>query len=369
MRIQCAQDHLLRGVQTVGRAISPRASMPILGNILLETTKDGVKVAATDLELGIEAYVAAKVKEGGAVTLPARILTDIVSNLPESPVELVVAEGESKAAITSESVKFEVLGLPATDFPLLPTGDGDVQVKMDAGLLRTMIRQTSFAVSTDETRPFLTGVYLVLETGSGQLVATDGGRLALRKAKIPGESKGKITAIVPSKTMAELVRALGGIEGEITIASQENQLIFTLPGMRFISRLISGQFPNYEQVIPKEFKQRIKVGTERLLRAVRRASITARDSANVVRLTASEGTLTISSNTPDVGKAQEDIKVEVEGDAIPVAFNAKFLLDALSNMDAPEVFFDLTGPLSPGALRPVEHTDYVYVLAPVRVYG
>ncbi len=343
--------------------------MPILGNILLETTKDGVKMAATDLELGIESHVAAEVSEGGAVTLPARILTDIVSNLPEAPVEIAVPEGDAKATISAESVKFEILGLPAADFPIMPSGDGDVLVRMDAGLLRTMIRQTSFAVSTDETRPFLTGVYVAVDGGTGQLVATDGGRLALRKSKIPGDGKDRISAIVPSKTMAELVRVLGSVEGEVRFALQDNQLVFSLPGMRFVSRLIAGQFPNYEQVIPKDFKQRIRVGTERLLRAVRRASITARDSANVVRLTASEKTMTISSNTPDVGKAQEDVEVQAEGDAIPVAFNAKFLLDALSNMDAAEIFFDLTGPLSPGALRPVDHSDYVYVLAPVRVYG
>jgi DNA polymerase-3 subunit beta len=215
----------------------------------------------------------------------------------------------------------------------------------------------------------LTGVYLALEDGDGRLVATDGGRLALRKAKLVGTTKGKVAAIVPSKTMAELVRALGGIEGEVAVASHENQLIFTVAGMRFVSRLIAGQFPPYEKVIPTEFKQRIKVGTEQLLRAVRRASITARDSANVVRLSSDERTLTLSSNTPEVGKAQEDIEVRAEGETIPVAFNAKFLLDALANMDAPEVFFELTGSLSPGVLRPVEHGDYLYVLAPVRVYG
>ncbi len=368
MHLKCSQDHLLRAVQTVGRAISPRASMPILGNILVETTKNGAKLAATDLELGIEAYVAGTVKEGGAVTLPARILTDIVTNIPEAPVDIVVTEGESKAVITSENVRFEILGLPATDFPLMPSGEGNVVVKFDAGLLRTMIRQTSFAVSTDETRPFLTGVYLVVEGEQGHLVATDGGRLAVRRAKMGG-AHGKVTAIVPSKTMAELVRVLGSVEGEVSVASHDNQLIFSLPGMRFVSRLIAGQFPNYEQVIPKEFKQRITVGTERLLRGVRRASITAKDSANVVRLNASESTLTISSNTPDVGKAQEDIEVRVEGDAIPVAFNAKFLMDALSNIDAPDVHFDLTGPLSPGALHPTDNSEYVYVLAPVRVYS
>jgi DNA polymerase-3 subunit beta len=369
MHLTCPQDHLLRAVQTAGRAISPRASMPILGNVLLETTKNGAKLAATDLELGIEAFVSGTVTEGGAVTLPARILTDIVTNLPEAPVEITVADGESKAVITSESVRFEILGLPATDFPLMPSEDGTVVVKFDAGLLRTMIRQTSFAVSTDETRPFLTGVYLTVEGEQGNLVATDGGRLAVRRARMRGAARSKVAAIVPSKTMAELVRVLGSVEGEVSVASHENQLIFSLPGMRFVSRLIAGQFPNYEQVIPKEFKQRITVGTERLLRGVRRASITAKDSANVVRLDAAEGRLTVSSNTPDVGRAQEDIEVSVEGDAIPVAFNAKFLIDALANIDAPDVHFDLTGPLSPGVLHPTSSADYVYVLAPVRVYS
>ncbi|HEX2713977.1 MAG TPA: DNA polymerase III subunit beta, partial [Candidatus Acidoferrales bacterium] len=244
MRFQCSQQQLLRSVQTVSRAISPRASMPILGNILLETAKNGVKMAATDLELGIECYTKVEVIKSGAITLPARILTDIVANLPEASVTVAVADGEAKAVITVESVKFEVLGLPASDFPLLPSGEGEALVRIDGGLLRTMIRQTSFAVSTDETRPFLTGVYLVAEGSTGQLVATDGGRLALRRGKISGDVRSKVTAIVPSKTMGELVRVLGMVEGEVSITSQDNQLVFVLPGMRFISRLIAGQFPN-----------------------------------------------------------------------------------------------------------------------------
>jgi DNA polymerase III subunit beta len=369
MRVQCAQEHLLREVQTVSRAISSRASMPILGNLLLDAASNHLKITATDLELGIESQISADVTEPGTITLPARIFGDIVSNLPPSTVTLDVSEGDTKTRINCESIKFEILGLPAADFPVIPVGDGEVVARIEAGLFRTMIRQTSFAVSTDETRPFLTGVYVVLENGSGRLVATDGGRLALRTAKLSGTTRGKIASIVPSKTMAELVRALGGIEGDVTVASHENQLIFTVAGLRFVSRLIAGQFPPYEKVIPAEFTQRIRVGTEQLLRAVRRASITARDSANVVRLSAAERTLTITSNTPEVGKAQEDIEVRAEGETVQVAFNAKFLLDALANMDTPDVSFELTGALSPGVLRPVEHSDYLYVLAPVRVYG
>jgi DNA polymerase III subunit beta len=369
MRIQCSQENLLQEVQIANRAISSRASMPILGNILLDSAGETLKVAATDLELGIESRIAATVAEPGSITLPARILAEIVSNLPAATVTIDVSEGDTRARITCENIKFEILGLPASDFPLLPAAEGEPVARIDAALFRTMIRQTSFAVSTDETRPFLTGVYLLVENGDSRLVATDGGRLALRKAKLSEDARGNIKAIVPSKTMAELVRALGTVEGEVTVASYENQLIFSVADLRFVSRLIAGQFPPYEKVIPAEFKQRLRVGTERLLRAVRRASITARDSANVVRLSTAERTLTISSNTPEVGKAYEEIEVQAEGEAIQVAFNAKFLLDALTNMDTPEVMFELTGSLTPGVLRPVDHADYIYVLAPVRVYG
>jgi DNA polymerase-3 subunit beta len=369
MRVQCAQDQLLREVQMASRAISSRASMPILGNVLLEAANSHLKIAATDLELGIETQVQATVAEPGSITLPARIFGDIVSNLPAALIVLEVSEGETRARISCEHIKFEILGLPASDFPLMPVESGEVVARLDAGMLRTMIRQTSFAVSTDETRPFLTGVYVHLEDGDARLVATDGGRLALRRARVLGEMHGRAAAIVPSKTMGELVRALGAVEGEVAVASHENQLIFTVAGMRFVSRLIAGQFPPYEKVIPTEFKQKIIVGTEQLLRAVRRASITARDSANVVRLRADEQILTITSNTPEVGTAQEDLEVRAEGEAVQVAFNAKFLLDALANMDAADVSFELTGPLSPGVLRPLDHPDYVYVLAPVRVYG
>ena len=265
MRVQCSQEHLLREVQTVSRAISSRASMPILGNILLEASDGHLKITATDLELGIESQIAATIGEPGSITLPARIFGDIVSNLPASTLTVDVSEGDTKARITCENIKFEILGLPAADFPLMPSNGGDVIARIDAGVFRSMIRQTSFAVSTDETRPFLTGVYVVLEDEDGRLVATDGGRLALRKAKLMGASKGKVAAIVPSKTMAELVRGLGNADGEVAVASHENQLIFSVAGMRFVSRLIAGQFPPYEKVIPAEFKQRIKVGTEQLL--------------------------------------------------------------------------------------------------------
>lgn len=369
MLVTCSQSTLLKGVHLVNRAISTRTTMPILGYVLVETMKSGLKLTATDLELAIQVEIVAEVKEGGQLTLPARILTEIVGNLPEATVEIKTGEVGTQAEIACENSNFEILGLPAGDFPTTPKAGEEPLGAIDADVMRTMIRQTIFAVSADETRPFLTGVYVVMDGTDVRFVATDGGRLALRKTSVPSPAKEKTGVIVPAKTMQELARALGGVEGDVQLATADNQLMFAVPGLRVYSRLISGQFPNYQQVIPQEFKQRIRVDTDRLLRAVRRVSITARDSANVVRLSAKGKKLTITSNTPEVGKAREDVEVTAEGETVEAAFNARYLIDCLNSIDAAELFFELTGPLSPGAIRPAQHSDYVYVLAPVRVYG
>lgn len=369
MWVTCSQAALLKGVQLASRAVSARTTMPILGYILLETQKQGLRLTATDLELAIQVEIDAEVKRGGQITLPARIFSEIVGNLPEATVELKHEEGASQIEITCEASAFEILGLPADDFPALPKTDGNELGAIDADIMRMMVSQTIFAVSADETRPFLTGIYITMEGTTVQLVATDGGRLALRRTTLETPAQQKVGVIVPAKTMHELTRALSGVSGDVQLAMADNQLLFAAPGLRIFSRLISGQFPNYQQVIPQEFKQRIRVPTERLLRAVRRMSITARDSANVVRVSAKGTKLTITSNTPEVGKAREEVEVASDGETIDTAFNARFLMDCLNNIDADELTFELTGTLSPGAIRPSQHGDYIYVLAPVRVYA
>lgn len=369
MWVTCAQTSLAKGVQLASRAISTRTTMPILGYILLETLKQGLRLTATDLELAVQVEIDAEVRQGGQITLPARILAEIVGNLPEAMVELRNAEAGTQVVITCEASTFEILGLPPGDFPTQPKPEGNEIGGIEADVLRKLISQTIFAVSGDETRPFLTGVYAVLDGLEVRFVATDGGRLALRKTMLASPAKQKTGVIIPAKTMQELTRALSGVDGEVQLAMADNQLLFSVPGLRVFSRLISGQFPNYQQVIPQEFKQRLRIKTERLLRAVRRMAITARDSANVVRLAAKGQQLTITSNTPEIGKAREEVEVTAEGEAVEAAFNARYLMDCLNSIDAEELFFELTGPLSPGAIRPAHHADYVYVLAPVRVYG
>lgn len=367
MLFTCTHEHLNKAVSLVGRAVSTRAAMPILSNILLETKKDAVKLAATDLDHGIQTTIPATVNKGGAVTLPARLFTEIVANLPSALVQMKIGDSGRDIEVQCERVVYELVGMPASEFPLMPEPDTAAVVRVDAGLLRTMVRQTAFAVSTDETRVFLTGLFLVLDGKEIKLVATDGGRLALRTAILASPASQKTGVIIPSKTMQELVRALAGVEGEVEVALAENQILFTLPSARLVSRLIPGPFPNYQQVIPQGYKQRITIGTENLLAAVRRVAITARDSANVVRIHASEGILNLASNTPEYGRSEETIPVTTEGETVQTAFNARYLLDCLQGIEAQEITLDLTGPLSPGALRPAGQTDYTYVLAPVRV--
>lgn len=369
MLFTCAHEHLHRAVALVGRAISARAAMPILSNILLETKKEAVKLAATDLDHGIQTEVPATVKKGGAITLPARLFTEIVANLPSAPVQVQVGNGGRAVEVRCERVAYDLVGLPAADFPLMPEPEAAPVATIDAALLRAMIRQTVFAVSTDETRVFLTGLYFVLDGTAVRLVATDGGRLALRTGTLSVPATQKVGVIVPSKTMLELTRALAGVEGTVDVSLAEQQVLFALPGARLVSRLVPGPFPNYQQVIPQGHKQRVTVGTNSLLGAVRRVAITARDSANVVRLQTDGDTMTLASNTPEYGRSEETIQIHSEGEAVPTAFNARYLLDFLTVLDADEVTLELTGPLSPGALRPKEHADYTYVLAPVRVAG
>ncbi|MDR7518677.1 MAG: DNA polymerase III subunit beta [Armatimonadota bacterium] len=367
MQVTCGQDQLNKAVALVGRAVSTRTTMPILGNILLETRRETIKLAATDLDHGIQTEVPARIVHGGAITLPARLFTEIVTNLPPADVQITVAENGTEVKVLCETITYDLMGLPAADFPLMPEPEAAPVASVDSGLLRTMVKQTAFAVSTDETRVFLTGLYLVLDGKEIRLVATDGGRLALRIGGLAKAATQKVGVIVPAKTMHELARALTGVEGGVEISLAENQILFTMPTARVISRLIPGPFPNYQQVIPQSYKQRVTIGTERFLAAVRRVALTARDSANVIRLQTQDETLILASNTPEYGRSEERIAVGVEGEPVATAFNARYLIDCLSVLETDELVLELTGPLSPGVLRPAGQGEYTYVLAPVRV--
>jgi len=364
MKFVVKRDDLLAAVSAVGNAVSARASMPVLGNALLEAGDGGLRIAATDLEIGMEARVPAEVSAPGSTTLPHRLLADIASNLPEGE-SVSFSVKDDVAEVRSGPSKFKVRGIPASEFPNMPDVSG-IPMAIDSGLLKSMLRQTAVAASQDDARPFLTGVYLSSDGATLRAAATDGGRLAVRKEQKTGPA---LYAIVPGKAVTVLLKVLPA-EGDVAVDVQNHQAVFSAPGLKVFSRLVAGTFPKYENIIPAEGVQSITVGTERLLRAVRRASITAKDSANVVRLVVERGAVTLESNTPDVGDASESLEARTSGEDVTLAFNSKFLMDALSSIDSAEVTLLLTGTLTPFAVRTADKPDsYVYVLAPVRVYA
>lgn len=355
---------LFSAVQTVAHAVSGRSPLPILSHILLRTEEGGLRCVATDLELGISCRVAATVQEPGALTAPARTLVEVLGNLPDkSDVALSVDRshtvhlhcgGQGAGVARSD---YKILGLPAEEYPQLPEVADAVSFSVPQAVLKEMIRKTIFAVSSDEGRAILTGILMVIDENSLHLVSTDTHRLALCSVPLQ-EVRGTQNAVVPARTMNELLRLLSEEEGNVHVTISSNQVRFNLPGedeVQIVSRLIEGQFPPYQRVIPSDSLRRLIIPTQPFLQAVKRASIVARDSASANRiiLHTNEDRLELTAENQIVGSAYEELEVRREGDDVQVAFNARYLMDVLSVIEEEEVTLELTEPLKPGVIRPV----------------
>ena len=355
MKLTVPRKELYEGLQLVSRAVSQHTSLPVLKNIKIEPGTDSIKLTATDLDLGTECLVEAEVQEDGAITAPARTFVEIVGQLPEADVT-IAADDRQNVIITCLRSEYRIHGLPAEDFPPLPEVGGDVSVTLSQPLLAEMIRQTALCASDDDTRPILTGVCLMVEEGRMRLVATDTHRLAVRLAKV-SESTGTTTVIVPVRAMNEVARLLGDDpESSITLRMDENQIQFRAGGQMLVSRLIEGQFPSYERVIPDSSSRKLTIQREDFAAAVRRLRIVAREAAardRIVLQTEGE-TVVLTAEAGDVGRAREELEVVREGDDISVAFNANYLLDAISVFDSEGIYLELSEPLSPAVVRPVD---------------
>ncbi|MCC6446742.1 MAG: DNA polymerase III subunit beta [Armatimonadetes bacterium] len=368
MKVTCSRKDFYEGMQTVGRAVSGgRSTLPVLSNVLLKTEgSDRLRLLATDLEIGMDLSVPAIVEAEGATTAPARILTEMLSTLPESEVYMEVDEKDT-IHLKCQRSDYNILGLSADEFPMLPEVAEGSGFTIQQALLREMLRQTIFAVATDETRPFLTGVLMVLNGANLRLVATDTHRLALRSAEILS-GRDSASAIVPARAMNELQRVLVNEEGPVVEANiADNQIVFTMDGFRLNSRLIEGQFPNYERVIPSSHDKRLTMQTDELSKAVRRASIVARESANRLIFATDEDKLILTAESGEVGRAREEVEMTREGGDIKIAFNAKYLADVLNVMDFEGLHLELTDPLKPGVLKPAEDIDFTYIIMPMQL--
>lgn len=375
MKVVLTRGDLLKGISTVQSAVASKNTMPILANILLEARDKKLELVATDLDMGIRCSVQAEVVDKGSITINAKKLSDIVRELPEASVDLEIDDNHKMILVCQKS-NFKVHGLPKDDFPILPEVKKDKVFKVKGSLLQEMIHKTIFAVSTDETRYVLNGVFFQAEGGKIRMVATDGHRLAFIQKKLEGKADEKCNVIIPTKTLNELSKVISDIskgkeEKEndlvVEITATDNQIKFVAGGVEIVSRLIEGQFPNYEQVIPKESDKKLEASTADLSAATRRVAILTSEKSNSIRYQAKGGKLLISSKTPDMGEAKEEMDVNYKGEEIGIAYNAKYVLDVLKNVGTDTVSIELTQPLSPGILRPKGDSDYLCVIMPMRV--
>ena len=369
LKVSCRPSTLSQALQVVSRAISTRTTLPILNNILLETTSEGLSLTATNLEIGIRKLVPAEVAQDGSTTAPARLLTDFVGTLPDEELSMTLDGASQTLNLRCARFDTHIKCIEAEEFPPgLRPDEGD-RLTADLDELMVAIEQTQMAASTDEARPVLTGVLLQVD-GSGQtLAATDGHRLAVRSLKAAGGEGLDVRLIVPARALAELSRAFRGETGdvEIIISKARNQVFFRAGTSEVTSRLIDGTYPNYAQVIPSKSSTRIKVSTAELTQTVRAVSLFARDSANVIRLRTEGGGLVLSATTNEVGDSRAEVAAEVEGNEIQIAFNARYIVDALAVIGGDQVELRFDGPLSPGLIKQPGSDAYQYVIMPVRM--
>jgi DNA polymerase-3 subunit beta len=368
MKLSCLQENLNKGLGIVGRAVATRTTLPITNNVLLATEQSRLKLAATNLEIAISCWLGAKVEQEGAITLPARLLTEFVNSLPNDRIDLSL----SQHTLELKCARFEarISGIDAEDFPPIPkVGDG-MAYQIEPEALRFAISQIVFATASEDTRPVLTGVCCEFEGETLTLAAADGFRLAVHKAPLatPAAVGGEV--IIPGRSLQELARLLADQEElvEIAINSNKSQILFRLKDVEIFSQLIQGAFPNYKQLIPQSYSTRAVVSTAEFLRATKTASIFARDGSGIVRLQVTpEGKMSISARSEQIGDNLGEIDAKVEGEAAKIAFNGRYLLDVLSVLRESEVALEITTPSSPGLIRPIGSDNYIHVVMPMFV--
>lgn len=385
MQAITARKDLYEAVQTVGRAVSGRSTLPILSHILVSPQGGGaLKLTATDLEMWVECSLTARIQaslgdmeDAGGFTVPSRYFTEILGALPEADVILDRPDGGNKTQLRCGRSDYSLLGLPAEEFPALPEVEPAATITVTGGMLKAMIKQVAFAVSTDETRVILTGVLFIFNGKQIKMVATDTHRLAVRGG-VAAAGEGQGQAVLPARAMNEISR-LAGDDDEVVIALAQGQARFevnkknsngeTLATTTLITRLIEGQFPNYERVIPAGHERKLTLETSEFQKAVKRVAIVARENANRIVLETQGAQLSLSAESGTVGSARDEIEVAREGDDIQIAFNAKYLGDVLAAIETEGVVLELTEPLRPGILRPIGDTaaDYLCVLMPMQV--
>jgi DNA polymerase-3 subunit beta len=368
MNLTISKEQIINGLQAVQNVVSTRTTLPILSNVLLRAEGDRLEFTATDLDVTVACAVEAKVTKGGASTVPVKKLFGIVRELSSLEIELEVDE-KNMCSVRAGASFYRINGLSADEFPPLPKFKEDKKVVLPQETLKSMMKKTSFAISTDESRYVLNGIFLSLKDHKMTMVATDGRRLALVDEELDIAEKSQGEFIVPAKTVNELNRLLQD-KGEVEIHYAENQASFTLKDEKgssvlIVSKLIEGNYPNYRQVIPAETKERVALVREEFLHALRRAEIMTSEKSNSVKLSFAKNKLEITANSPEVGEAKESLAINYKGPDMAIAFNPKYIIDPLNALSNDEVFLELIDELSPGVVK--INGPFLYVVMPMRL--
>ena len=364
MKFSAKKQDLLKTLQKVQNAISTKTTLPILLNILIEVGKTTIKITATDLDIGISSTFKAKVDTEGVVTLPAKKIIDIIKELPEDVEINISSKKNNIVTIESGKIVFKIIGLPKEEFPQPPDFKNKDTLKLPQKLLKDLILMTAFAVSKDETRYVLNGVLLVLKNKTITFVATDGRRLATAEKPLPTQTLVEKKVIIPTKTIQELSRLSEGSE-EVKISFDENQVLFDLGDTKIISRLIEGEFPNYEQVVPKEAKEKVFIEKNAFLAATKRASLLTNQDSVAIKFDISKNKLAISKNTPYMGEVREELEVSYGGKELSIGFNPTYIIEALKNITTDQVGLEVVDSDKPGVIR--LGGEYVYVVLPMQL--
>ncbi|RJP51352.1 MAG: DNA polymerase III subunit beta [Anaerolineaceae bacterium] len=374
MKVTVLQENIARGLSIVSRAVSPRSTLPVLANVLIATDEGRLRLSATNLEMGITCWIPARIDTDGSTTVPSRTFSDLINALPGEQVQLILNAQTQNLHVQSGASNNDIKCIDAQEFPPLPVPDMEGAIQLNVADFKEMIHQVAFAASTDEARPVLMGVLMLVEKDKVTMAAADGFRLSVRKAVLSSPAAHPFNAIIPARALSELARVAGDGEEMIYMVAPKGrcQVVFRVKDVELVTQLIDGAFPDYQQIIPRGYKSRTLVSTASLLKACKQAEIFAREGSNVARLdiksaNGGSGEVEISATSEETGKNETIVEATVDGSGVLIAFNVKFLREALEVIKSPNVALETSAANAPGVVRPVGDDDFLHVIMPMHL--
>ncbi len=367
MKIQCEREKLVAAIQTCQRVISTKSMLPILSGILLKNDSKSLYLSASDLEASVRTSIKVVSKEKGSLVVPAKLISDILNSLEDEMVELSFIKEKGQLEILGGESRFDLNVFLEEDFPKIPESKGSPIFVIATGTMNSIVKEVIKAASRDDAKPILTGVLVEANKDTIKMVATDSYRLAVGEEKIENGPEEPIFVLVPARTMRELSRIISSSKKkDVAIYLTDSQIIFKTSNTEIISRLIEGEFPNYKQILPKGYEKKIRVNKSRLIGAAKRAALLAQNNTPV-KITSGNNTMVISANTQDVGEAIERLDVEYPGEEVKMAFNPVYFMDGITSVEEDEVIIEVSDPLKPALIKPVEKKGFKYLIMPIRL--